>query len=106
MFLYFFVCFHRITIPGAPTLILSPENPRNDGYHYFGAGLQSGQCGVQIDNIRKENHGEMKCFLVVGDQEVVGSIDIVIACKIKLFKLEDFKLIFCFISSTSKGTRN
>ncbi|CAO1305735.1 unnamed protein product [Diamesa hyperborea] len=69
----------RITMAGAPTLILSPENPRNDGYHYFGAGLQSGQCGVQIDNIRKENHGEMKCFLVAGDQEVVGSIDIVIA---------------------------
>ncbi|CAO1366583.1 unnamed protein product [Diamesa serratosioi] len=69
----------RITIPGAPTLILSPENPRNDGYHYFGAGLQSGQCGVQIDNVRKENHGDMKCFLVVGDQEVVGTIEIIIA---------------------------
>lgn len=68
---------------GAPTLILSPENPRNDGYHYFGAGLKSGQCGVQIDNIRKEHHGLMKCHLVAGDQEVVGSIDIVIACKIQ-----------------------
>lgn len=78
-----FFYFYRITIPGAPTLILSPDLSRNDGYHYFGAGLQSGQCGVQIDNIRKENHGEMKCFLVVGDQEVTGTIDIVIACKFK-----------------------
>lgn len=51
-------------------------------YKYFGEGLDKGQCGIQVNRVRSNNHGKARCFLGVERQELSGEIDLVVACKL------------------------
>lgn len=73
----------RFILPGEPIEIkLNPDWPqRNDNFKYFGDGLQSGQCGLEIESVREEYHGNATCVLDPNDglADVIGNIEIVIA---------------------------
>ena len=73
----------RFVLPGEPVEIkLNPDwAPRNDNFKYFGAGLQQGQCGLEIASVRNEYHGNATCVLDPNDglADAVGNIEIVIA---------------------------
>lgn len=73
----------RFNIPGEPVEIkLNPSWPvRNDNFRYYGSGLDKGQCGVTIMNVREEHHGNATCVLDPNDglADAVGTIEIVIA---------------------------
>lgn len=73
----------RFQIPGEPVDIkLNPTWPaRNDNFQYYGNGLDQGQCGVTIKNVREDYHGNATCILDPNDggTDAVGVIDIVIA---------------------------
>lgn len=49
-------------IPGEEKEIkLIADEVRTDGYAYYGDGFESGQCGITIKHINKENGGNITC---------------------------------------------
>ncbi|XP_073825271.1 fasciclin 3 isoform X2 [Musca autumnalis] len=74
----------RIEIPGEPKVFnLSPEWNKTPGFTYFGRGLQSGECGVNIARVKAINNGQVKCNLGVEGEEFSGTIDLVVALRPK-----------------------
>ena len=61
----------------------SPQIQSTSGYSYFGEGLESGQCGIIIDAVKKSHNGKMECFMgLVTGHEINGSIPIMLTSKI------------------------
>ena len=60
---------------------MNPAWPRNDDLLYFGKGLEAGECGITIPNVRENMHGAATCRLDLNDgmQDAFGNISIVIA---------------------------
>jgi hypothetical protein len=52
-------------LPGESSEIkLIPNETRRDSnYDYFGDGFTSGQCGIFIANVKKENNGNAACIV-------------------------------------------
>lgn len=73
----------RVEIPSLPSIILQPNQPSDDGISYDGQGLQTGQCGVTIENVKDSYHGDFKCALLPKDSrsETSGTVKIVVASK-------------------------
>lgn len=72
----------RFFIPGVQDEIkLNPSWSRSDNFRYSGSGLENGQCGVTINSVRKEYHGNATCHLDPNDGQLdaIGTIEIVIA---------------------------
>ncbi|XP_011309476.1 fasciclin-3 isoform X2 [Fopius arisanus] len=71
----------RVEIPGLAPIILKPNQPSDDGISYDGAGLETGQCGVTIANVKDSYHGDFKCALQPADSrsETIGSLKIIVA---------------------------
>ncbi|CAD7079919.1 unnamed protein product [Hermetia illucens] len=71
----------RFIVPGASqVLVLSETWPsKTPGYSYFGQGLAAGQCGVTIDRVIPQNHGQAKCFLGIEGDEIEGQIELTVA---------------------------
>ncbi|KAK4878773.1 hypothetical protein RN001_011279 [Aquatica leii] len=55
----------RMEVPGMTPLNLKPNSPPYQGVGYHGSGLQAGQCGITIDNVKDVNNGIIKCTLGV-----------------------------------------
>lgn len=53
------------TIPGETNqIVLRDDNEtRSDKYEYAGDGFESGQCGIKIYGIKKENNGKASCIV-------------------------------------------
>lgn len=68
----------RFIIPGESELKLNPNWPRNDNFRYFGTGLENGQCGLEILNVREGYHGNATCRLDPNDglADAIGNIEI------------------------------
>jgi hypothetical protein len=51
------------TLAGEDNPIILSENneTRSDNYEYAGNGFESGQCGITIYGIKKENNGKASC---------------------------------------------
>lgn len=60
---------------------LHPEVQRVEPFHYFGEGLNKGQCGLRISKLERAHEGNWTCRLDLGDafDDVVGHTEIVIA---------------------------
>ncbi|XP_015108830.1 fasciclin-3 isoform X2 [Diachasma alloeum] len=71
----------RVEIPGLPPIVLKPNQPSDDGISYYGAGLQSGECGVTIDHVKDSYHGDFKCALHPAESrsETIGTLKIIVA---------------------------
>lgn len=82
------VVYCRIEIPGEPSVLnLSPEWTQNEGFPYFGDGLKFGDCGVIIEKVKASNNGKVICSMGLQGKEVSGTIDLVVACKLKIVLL-------------------
>lgn len=69
----------RFIIPGEVNEVkLNPSWTRNDNFRYYGNGLENGQCGVTILNVREEYHGNVTCRLDPNDgqADAIGTIEI------------------------------
>lgn len=69
----------RFIIPGEVNEVkLNPSWTRNDNFRYYGNGLENGQCGVSILNVREEYHGNATCRLDPNDgqADAIGTIEI------------------------------
>jgi len=69
-------------IPGEDAEVkLSPTWTRHDNFRYHGNGLENGECGISILNLRAVNNGNATCSLDLNDglSDVVGQIEIAIA---------------------------
>lgn len=69
----------KFIIPGeANEVKLNPSWTRNDNFRYYGNGLENGQCGVTIMNVREEYHGNASCVLDPNDgqADAIGNIEI------------------------------
>lgn len=84
-FFSFFVYFllFRFEIPGVPQGIrLSHEFPnKNAEFKYFGRGLNEGECGVSIEQVKPAYNGKVKCILGLAEDEASGEVDLTVACK-------------------------
>ncbi|XP_012271039.1 fasciclin-3 isoform X2 [Orussus abietinus] len=71
----------RIEIPGENSIILSPDQPAEDGIEYYGNGTQHGQCGVLISKIIEKHDGIFRCALTPMDvrTEILSTLKIVVA---------------------------
>lgn len=72
----------RFSIPGELNEIkLNPRWARNDNFAYFGEGLDKGQCGISIRNVKESYHGNATCRLDPddGQADAIAQIEIVIA---------------------------
>lgn len=97
----------RFIVPGAPqVLVLSETWPsKTPGYSYFGQGLAAGQCGVTIDRVIPQNHGQAKCFLGIEGDEIEGQIELTVACKYIFFGYFFFRIIDNNMYKTTKMKR-
>lgn len=51
-------------MPGLQNALhLSDKWDNVQGYSYYGSGVNNGQCGVTIKQVKASNHGLIKCFL-------------------------------------------
>lgn len=83
----------RVEIPGeGNAMVLSEGQPPEDGIEYYGAGLQTGQCGVRIAKVKDIHNGIFKCSLTPTNsrQEATESLRIIVASK-------SFNFIDCII---------
>lgn len=57
-----------------------PDGGSRGKFQYFGNGFTSGQCGITITNLEKNDEGTWRCSLDVGDDvdDVVGSFNVTI----------------------------
>uniref|UniRef100_A0A1L8E3S7 Putative cell adhesion molecule 4 n=2 Tax=Nyssomyia neivai TaxID=330878 RepID=A0A1L8E3S7_9DIPT len=78
----------RIEIVGERILNLNPTWQQRPGFPYFGEGLQSGQCGVTIEQVKTTNHGPVRCFLGVEGDEISGVADLIVALEPQRPQLE------------------
>ncbi|XP_011496129.1 PREDICTED: fasciclin-3 [Ceratosolen solmsi marchali] len=71
----------RFTIPGEDSLVLTPGQPSEDGIDYYGEGLDKGQCGVTISNIKERHDGNVTCYLTPGKgrSESYNSVRMIVA---------------------------
>jgi hypothetical protein len=71
----------RFTIPGEASLVLMPRQPSEDGIDYYGEGLDKGQCGVTISNIKERHDGNITCHLTPGKgrSESYNSVRMIVA---------------------------
>lgn len=91
-FVYFTFCCcwkttqFRFEIPGVVQGIrLSHEFPnKNAEYKYFGRGLNEGECGVSIEQVKPANNGKVKCILGLAEDEATGEVELTVACKYTL----------------------
>lgn len=77
------LCFNfRITLPGENTFVLSERlQPQQSGYSYAGQGLETGQCGITIESVKRSHNGKMQCFLATTQGlEINGTIPINLSC--------------------------
>ncbi|XP_070497362.1 fasciclin-3-like isoform X2 [Chironomus tepperi] len=60
---------------------LSPAFPPRPDYKYFGSGLENGQCGVTVEDLKATLEGNVTCRLDLGDgsDDIIGIIPIEIA---------------------------
>lgn len=69
-------------VPGMKSLILSPSWPsKQEGFTYFGEGLDKGQCGVTIERVTKSMHGRVRCSMGYQSEELEADIHLTVACK-------------------------
>lgn len=84
----------RVEIPGEGSIVLSGNDPSEDGIEYYGTGLDNGQCGVRITKVKENHDGLFKCSLTIyqSRQETTASLKIIVASKFSLFVLirQDF----------------
>lgn len=73
-----------IVIPGENALTLAPEFPEKPGFAYYGEGLDQGQCGVIIKQVKNINHGVVTCQLASLGEEYVGTVPLTVARKFVL----------------------
>lgn len=61
----------------------------NDAYEYFGSGFDSGECGITIINIKKENNGKASCIVDLNEhlRHVGTDIQITITKELSVGKL-------------------
>ncbi|XP_076248903.1 fasciclin 3 isoform X2 [Calliopsis andreniformis] len=72
----------RVEIPGeGGGILLSKNQPPEDGIEYYGEGTETGQCGVHIHKIKETNDGIFKCTLIPTDNraEAQASVKIIVA---------------------------
>jgi hypothetical protein len=67
--------------PSGNKLKLRSDWIRTDNYAYFGEGIKNGQCGLTINKLKFEDHGEYKCNLDLNDgsEDIVGKLTVNIA---------------------------
>lgn len=101
-FVWFLFCFRlftfyvfRFEIPGVPQGIrLSHEFPnKNAEFKYFGRGLNEGECGVSIEQVKPAYNGKVKCILGLTEDEVSGEVDLTVACKYTRRSLTHSKIV-------------
>ncbi|XP_023245311.1 fasciclin-3 isoform X2 [Copidosoma floridanum] len=90
--------FCRFVIPGEPSLVLSPNQPSEDGIDYFGEGIDRGHCGVKISSIKEKHDGNVTCYLTPtkGRTESFNSVRLIVARQpdnpqLRLNKIGHFK---------------
>lgn len=100
------ISFSRIVIPGESPLILSPDwNDKRPGYTYVGAGLDQGDCGVSIQQVKIRNHGRVQCFMGAEGQELSGEVGLTVACKfISIGELLSFSFNFEFFFPSNENS--
>jgi hypothetical protein len=42
---------------------LNPNETQQGAYEYFGSGFDTGECGITITHIKKENNGKASCIV-------------------------------------------
>lgn len=90
-------CFiRRIVIPGVEKALALSEKYSKPGFDYYGEGLDRGQCGVIIRNVKSINHGVVTCQLAVAGEEYVGTVPLIVARK--LFEIIIFKNILIILN--------
>lgn len=60
---------------------------KTPGFMYNGEGLDKGQCGVTIQQVKPTNHGPVQCYLGTNGEEFVGVVPLTVACKLNKFLL-------------------
>ncbi|XP_011167086.1 fasciclin-3 isoform X2 [Solenopsis invicta] len=71
----------RVEIPGEGSIVFTGTDPAEDGIEYYGTGLNTGQCGVQIARVKDTHDGTFKCSLttIKARQEATASLKIIVA---------------------------
>lgn len=79
----------RVEIPGEGSIVFTGTDPAEDGIEYYGTGLNTGQCGVQIARVKDTHDGTFKCSLttIKARQEATASLKIIVASKFSPFAL-------------------
>lgn len=65
---------------------MSEKYDKGDGFSYNGEGLQSGQCGVTIHNVKASQNGRVTCYLGLESDEVTGNVKLTVARKLSTLK--------------------
>lgn len=60
---------------------MSNSFDKNAEFKYFGRGLEEGECGVSVPHVKATNNGPVKCILGTAEDDFVGTIDLIVACK-------------------------
>ncbi|GAB0094908.1 fasciclin-3 [Sergentomyia squamirostris] len=78
----------RIDIMGERVLNLGPNWKQPPGFAYNGEGLDAGQCGVRIEQVKTTNHGPVRCFLGIEGDELSGTAELIVALEPQRPQLE------------------
>lgn len=95
----------RVEIPGEKNaLLLTPDDPSEDGIQYYGAGLKAGECGVSIAKVKETHDGNFTCSLNPSNTrtEVTASLKIIVASESLCHFFYDTTLR-CYLASHLKN---
>lgn len=79
-------------VPGEfEEIIINPNETTssNEAYEYYGSGFDSGECGITIIHIKKENNGKASCIVDLNEhlRRVGTDIQITITKELSVGKL-------------------
>ncbi|XP_066602319.1 fasciclin-3 isoform X4 [Prorops nasuta] len=71
----------RVEIPGEKSMVLTEDQPPEDGIEYYGDGLMKHHCGVRIARVREIHDGLFKCHVLPEKArfESTASVRIIVA---------------------------
>lgn len=87
----------RFSVPGVGGLNLAPSHKPHEGLRYTGAGLQQGECGLEIPNVSERHNGNLVCTLGFVNSAIEGTGTMRLTVASKYTKSNQIQVILCFL---------